>query len=287
MSRLKKNINWALIFLYAFFTIYVDASNNQMGGLSSILLVSTLVLFAIIHGTTFYRLKDFITFLVLSVVISNIYENIGVMTGFPFGSYHYTDNIGPKLFYVPIIIGFSYFSVGYLSWMIAHTLLGTYRYVPERWNILAIPVIASFIMVSWDVVIDPLSSTLSHDWIWHKGGPYFGVPFVNFMGWCLVVFTYNQSFALYLSKGVQKAPKAQPALPKVFWYQAAIMYGVIALEYPFLSLIGENVQILDQTGKPWWTGDMYQTAALISLFPMIFIAVLSLIRVAQDSTPKK
>lgn len=285
--KLKLNLNWALIFFYILFTVYADISDNSLGAAVPIITIGTLFLFAALHGMTIYSVKDFIAFLLICFVISNFFEDLGVVTGFPFGPYHYTDNMGPKLFYVPITVGIAYFSMGYLSWVLAHAFLGTYQYIPHSWNKVIVPIVATFIMVSWDVVMDPLSSTFSHDWIWHKGGGYFGVPFQNFMGWYLVVYSYNQAFSLYLNRFASSAPLAQMIQPKIFWCQAALMYAVVALEYPFLSLFGENTQIVDQTGKIWWTGDMYHTAAIISIYTMIFIAFFAVVRIYQRSTDQK
>ena len=47
--------------------------------------------------------------------------------------------------------------------------------------------------------MDPVRPTIQHDWIWQNGGPYFGVPFSNFVpGWFLVVWVIFQLVALYL-----------------------------------------------------------------------------------------
>jgi uncharacterized membrane protein len=46
----------------------------------------------------------------------------------------------------------------------------------------AVPIVAAFIMVGWDVCLDPASSTIAHIWIWENGGGYFGVPLTNYLG---------------------------------------------------------------------------------------------------------
>jgi putative membrane protein len=56
-------------------------------------------------------------------------------------------------------------------------------------EVILVPALASFVMVMWDLCIDPASSTISGAWIWRDGGGYFGVPLVNFLGWYLCVFT--------------------------------------------------------------------------------------------------
>ncbi|PZG00921.1 hypothetical protein C1I93_01230 [Micromonospora endophytica] len=64
-------------------------------------------------------------FLVETLVISNVYENLSVETGFPFGHYHYTG--GPQLVHVPIYIGPVYVGLGYLCWRLAGLILAGRR----------------------------------------------------------------------------------------------------------------------------------------------------------------
>ena len=75
-----------------------------------------LVSFALLHATLRYGAKGAAAFAVICLVVSNVFENVGVATGFPFGSYFYTDALGPKLLYVPLLIGPAYLGVGYLAW---------------------------------------------------------------------------------------------------------------------------------------------------------------------------
>ena len=179
-------ILWLLIAVYAFVTVVADAFPGIFGSkLNLPLSIIVPLVFGVLHGAIRYRITGIMVFLVLCLGISNLMENIGVMTGFPFGPYHYTDVLGPKLFLVPILIGPAYFGTGYVSWMLGNVLLGT----DARRDALAailVPAIAAFIMVGWDVCLDPGSSTIGHIWIWHKGGGYFGVPFTNYLGWYLI-----------------------------------------------------------------------------------------------------
>ena len=40
----------------------------------------------------------------IAFTVSNFYENLSLLTGFPFGHYHYTEALGPKLFLVPNLL---------------------------------------------------------------------------------------------------------------------------------------------------------------------------------------
>src|SRR6266567_6263396 len=90
--------------------------------------------------------------------------------------------IGPKLFLVPLLIGPAYFGTGYLAWVLATVLIGDVRPKGSWFTTFAVPFIASFMMVAWDLSMDPTSSTIQHLWIWEQGGGYFGVPLTNFLG---------------------------------------------------------------------------------------------------------
>jgi uncharacterized membrane protein len=96
-------------------------------------------------------------------------------TSFPFGHYHFqASQFSLWAGRVPLLVGMLYFGVGLLSWLIAGILL-------ERRALLR-PVIAASLMVLWDLVMDPSFSTIGKVWVWHKGGPFFGVPLLNFAG---------------------------------------------------------------------------------------------------------
>ena len=65
-------------------------------------------------------------------------------------------------------------------------------------------------------------------------------------------------------------------VPQTHWYQAAIFFFVMALDYPagYLGL-AQSTAIADATGKVWQTGDILETSAIVSLFTMMPFAVAS------------
>jgi putative membrane protein len=266
---MRDGILWLLIVVYAFVTVLADAFPKALSSPANLPLGIVIpLLFALVHGAVRYGAKGIFAFMVLCLGISNIMENMGVLTGFPFGRYHYTDVLGPKLFLVPLLIGPAYFGTGYLSWVLANLLLDA----DKRRDVLAriaVPVVATFIMVGWDLCLDPGSSTIGRIWVWHDGGPYFGVPFVNYLGWCLTVFLFLAAFSLYRARW----PEPERAVPAAWWYQACALFAVMALDYPAGYLGIENRAVTDPTGRVWQTADILGTAAIASLFTMLFVAV--------------
>ncbi|MBV9454903.1 MAG: carotenoid biosynthesis protein [Rubrobacter sp.] len=91
---------------------------------------------------------------------------MSILTEIPFGHYYYSDILEAKLFLVPLIIAPAYFAVGYLSWTLAHVLLGAFEYRPQGWNACLVPLVATFVMVAWDMSMDPTTSIIDRSWIW-------------------------------------------------------------------------------------------------------------------------
>jgi len=191
--NMRSVILWLLIALYLAVAVATDAFPRALASpLNTPIAIVVPMLFALAHGQMRYGWSGILVFLVLCLAISNIMENLGVMTGFPFGPYHYTDAIGPLLFKVPLLIGPGYFGVSYVSWTLANVLLDT-DHRRDALATVAVPIVATFIVVGWDVCLDPGSSTIAKIWIWEKGGGYFGVPLTNFLGWILTVFLFLQA----------------------------------------------------------------------------------------------
>src|ERR1700737_1242833 len=188
--------------------------------------VMATAVFAFIHGALRYRWSGVLAFLVVCLVVSNIFENTSILTGFPFGHYHYTS--GPKIFLVPWYIGLSYFATAYLAWTVAIVLIGDVRRASSRMTTVAVPVIGAAVMVMWDLTFDPAASTIKQFWIWEQGGGYFGVQLTNYVGWFFTVYVFLQLFALFLRfRGA--AYEESRLLPASYYAQAIISYAVVGL----------------------------------------------------------
>lgn len=282
MKKSISSILWLIALLYAAVLlgsyIFPQVITRIIYILASVALP---FIFTVIHGWSRYGMRNILFFIIVCLIVSNSFENLSIMTGFPFGNYHYSDNLGAKIFYVPYIIGFAYLAMGYLSWVVAQVLLGSYKPALHGLSIFFVPLIASFCMSSWDFTFDPDSSTINHDWIWENGGGYSGVPFSNFLGWLFCVFTFFQIFAFYISKRPQSEFNKIPQ-SKSFWYQGIFFYSLYGVNAVLKRYFLENRSVTDQTGKTWFTGDIFDTIALASIFSMLFISILSFARVKQE-----
>jgi putative membrane protein len=175
----------------------------------------------------------------------------------------------------------AYFSMGYLAWTLAHVLLDRFDDRLTGADVVLVPVLASFVMVMWDLCIDPGSSTILGAWTWRDGGGYFGVPLSNFLGWYLCVFTIYLAFALYLRRAAERT-RAKSLDERATWSLPALMYGAVMLARLIDSLVGDSVEVTSRDGHVWWTGDIRTASALVALFTMLFVTVLALVRVSRS-----
>ncbi len=270
-GSVTKPILWVLAAAYAAALVA-----NILLGLSIpiavVLLIS--VAFALIHGATRYGWSGIAAFIVVCLVVSNILENTSILTGFPFGHYHYTDVLGPKLFLVPLLIGPAYFANGYFAWVIGNVLVGDVRRGSDAFATFAVPFVASFVMVMWDLTFDPRASTIQRQWVWEQGGGYFGVPLTNYLGWFFTVYVFLQLFALI----VRFRPAGnQPAriFTRSHYAQGVVMYAVIGLTPVLNFLVAVNSQVTDETGVVWQTRSILEGTATVSIYTMIFAVVLA------------
>ena len=276
MRNTKSWINflWVLVVLLAVTRLATTAFAPSL----TIPVVMASAVFALIHGALRYRWSGILAFLVVCLVVSNTLENTSILTGFPFGHYHYTS--GPMLFLVPWFIGPSYFPTAYLAWMVGVVLIGDVRREVSWFTTVAVPVIGSAVMVMWDLTFDPTASTIKHFWIWEQGGGYFGVPLTNYVGWFFTVYVFLQLFALFLR--FRRAGADSLPLPASYYAQAVASYAVIgvAAVLSYLVFTGNTV-VTDAAGVVWQTRSITEAEAAVSIFTMIFVSVLSGMKMLQ------
>ena len=221
-----------------------------------------------------------LSFLTICLAVTFTVENLGVLTGFPFGHYAFLvePNI-PHIGVIPPIVGLLYFGMGYPSWVIANLLLGQSVQRPStRLQLFAIPIISAFVMVQWDVVMDPAGSTLARAWVWYGGGDYFGVPLSNFLGWFLVTYLYYQAFSVFLYARRTRPP--YPFRPRAFWALPILLYLAAGLCH-IPPLFDPDIRLVDAGGRVWSAADLRETAVIVMLSTMLPTSILALLRLVR------
>ena len=227
-------------------------------------------LFAIIHGARIYGMRGILTFAALCFGTGTISESLSLRTGFPFGRYEFTELMGPKLFDVPIMLALAYFGMGYLSWVVSIVILGLQNEPLSAKKLIRLSLTAGLVMTTWDLSMEAVWADIDRAWVWHDGGPFFGVPVSNFFGWFFTAYVFYQLFALYLRNDrTSMLAEGQYRLPILF-------YGLLALGNFLVAVPAtSDFVFIDAAGKPWRISDIMWASYLVSLllmFPLSLIA---------------
>ena len=277
---MRNTFIWGIVALYAIFA----AAKPFLVGTPYFVLVPLVsiiapILFILVHAPRQIGWTNLGVFFVLAFVISWSFESLSIATGFPFGNYHYTEDLGWQLGTVPLLIMPAYFGVCYISWLIARTLIDALA--PRQSSGWPVVLVAAFVMVMWDLSMDPSRATVNETWIWHDGGAYFGVPFVNFSGWFLCVASIFAAFALWLSR----FGTASVAVPdRQAQAQALGLYVGLFAEFVSFAAFGPKTgSVTDAVGQVWNLRDIYESLGLVSIFTMGFVIVLAALKLGATA----
>jgi uncharacterized membrane protein len=180
--------------------------------------------FCLVHAIDRLGLQRALLFLGLTLVVSLLFETLGVATGWIYGGYFYVENrLGPLfLGLVPYLIPLTWFMMLYPSYVIAERCTPWYRGGKQRWLVVA--ALGGLAMAAWDLALDPLMAR-GGNWVWEKAGGYYGVPWQNYLGWWLTAFVI---LALY--QGI-RGMQAQNAVSGALYFDrlAVLCYLITGL----------------------------------------------------------
>ncbi len=171
----------------------------------------------LIHSSLSLGNRKTIVFFIIALIIGLVSELLAVKYGY-LGRYYYNPELRPFFFgMVPIMSVFSWATIIYLSYTFSNLMLKAGIKKPDlkgnklHWLILIILLssISGFVATSIDMILDPVV-VAGQGWIWIDGGPYYGIPINNFVGWFFVTFIATFLFRLYESV----KPKTDGSLTK-------------------------------------------------------------------------
>ncbi|MPQ97698.1 carotenoid biosynthesis protein [Modestobacter sp. I12A-02628] len=115
----------------------------------------------------------------LVAVVAVAFEAVGLATGYPYGTYTYSDQLGPTLAGVPFLVPLAWLMMAWPSWVLAARLA---RRRPAR------VLVAAYVFAGWDVLLDPQMVDAGY-WTWAHPSPGLPgidtVPLTNLAGWLL------------------------------------------------------------------------------------------------------
>ncbi len=157
-------------------------------------------------------------------------EAAGVATGFPFGTYDYSGQLGPKLLGVPLIIPLAWTWMAWPAWLAAQRLS---RNTGVRVSGAALG------LAAWDLFLDPQMVSEGY-WTWRHPAPALpgldGIPVSNYLGWA--------GFAIVLVAVLGTAARTPatedaPMLALWFWtYASSVLAHAVFLHLPASAVWG-------------------------------------------------
>ena len=155
-------------------------------------------------------------------------ELLGTSTGYPFGGYRYTELLGHRILgLVPFPIPISWAFILYCSLAMCGRLLPARDDAATRlrWS-----AVAALILTAWDVAMDPAMVKTFH-WIWLEPGPFYGMPYTNWLGWLATGFVLSWIMLRFVPPSAIAARVSSARLPLVLYLLNGIMPVAICLRH--------------------------------------------------------
>ena len=156
-------------------------------------------------------------------VYALVIESIGLLTGFPYGEFSYSEILGFRLFgVVPWTVAFAW------SPLVLSVLAVTRKTIKSAWlRGLAM----TLLLVLIDMVLDPGAVYLGF-WKYSSGGSFYQVPLTNFAGWIFsgAIGAGITEILLFYIKPISPVPvqlTTSSFFLLVFWTAIAIWAGLI------------------------------------------------------------
>ena len=200
------------------------------------MVVSSLVMFAACLSSALHLLgtRATVRFVVVAVVFGWFAEQMGSSRGWFFGSYDYTDVLGPRIGDVPFIIPLMWFALTYIGYVMANLIVwrAPVDGSPRILDAVVMSLLAAMLVTAYDLGADPYMVFVLKAWIMtKKDGAWFGETVQGFVGWTVVGFCIVMVFRLLVRK-VPPVPaatfKRRDALVPVLIYAGLMAFQVVA-----------------------------------------------------------
>ncbi|MGS2619138.1 carotenoid biosynthesis protein [Micromonospora sp. LZ34] len=187
-------------------------------------------------------------------------EALGVATGFPFGSYDYSGQLGPKLAGVPLVIPLAWTWMAWPAWLAAVRLTRTPAAGGWSARRTGAPpdsgppggagrsgvrriALAALGLATWDLFLDPQMVAEGH-WVWRDATPALpglpGVPVSNYLGWLLFAVLLMAALRPLAGPAVAGTDRRDhPMFALYLWtYGSSVLAHAVFLDLPASALWG-------------------------------------------------
>ena len=145
-----------------------------------------LIMFLLLSITQLKFFRAYIGFFFIAFTIGMATEIIGVNTGLLFGNYQYGQVLGPKLYGVPLLIGFNWFNIVFCSGSLLTQCIDVLQRkcnvnITSRTFTIAVVLGGAAIATGFDIILEPVAVKLNF-WSWENGH----IPLFNYICWFMI-----------------------------------------------------------------------------------------------------
>ena len=185
----------------------------------------------LLHALFAYRAKFALRFFLITFFFALFVEQIGMRTGWPFGSYEYSGSLGYQIFGVPLVVPFAWI-------MMAHPIFLAARRVAPNWVFL----VGGYGLMSWDLFLDPQMVEAGR-WTFEVTGrtvPFQPeIPISNAFGWLLAGMALMAllNFALPKERRSLGSSRAVPEFFLLWIWLGGIIANLFFFDRPGVAFI--------------------------------------------------
>jgi uncharacterized membrane protein len=215
---------------------------RSLGDTTGLLVASSVLMFACCVGSAVHVLgsRAALRFVLIATILGWAAEEMGSRYGWFFGSYTYTEVLGPRVGSVPFVIALMWFVLTYVGYVIANLIVwqAPSDGATPLGQTLVQSLLAAMIVTAYDLGADPYMVFKLKAWIMTKtDGGWFGETLQGFAGWMFVSFVIVFLFRLSLKRWPSAAP-ATAIAPRDVCVPLAIYGGNLL----FQALLGVPVE---------------------------------------------
>ncbi|MFN8076313.1 MAG: carotenoid biosynthesis protein [Kineosporiaceae bacterium] len=205
---------------------------------------------SVLHAGAVLGARAAVALLAVAAGIGLGAETLGVHTGVPFGSYHYTGTLTPQVLGVPVIVPLAWAMMAYPSLVLGRVLAGRLSGLARR---ALVALAGGWTLAAWDLFLDPQMVSAGY-WRFDSPSPGLpgltalpaaaladpadaasgavGIPWTNHLGWLIVGVVLVAALDAVLpsparpASGVRRAALAVPAVMLAWtWLGSALALG--------------------------------------------------------------
>jgi putative membrane protein len=229
--------DWALLAALVLVQIAYPLTSGPTRAATTVLTVLIGYFLSITHAATTRGPRAAFALIATATIGGFAVEAIGVSTGFPFGTYDYSGELGPKLLNVPLIIPLAWTWMAWPAWIAAIHLT----------NRTSLRIAAAALgLAAWDLFLDPQMVAEGY-WRWQDPTPALpgvpGVPIGNYLGWlAFAVLLMIALAALGRDRLNSPMPADAPIVALWFWtYASSVLAHAVFLGLPASAAWGAAV----------------------------------------------